>query len=286
MGRIGKKPALPINKEAVTKVLGRHIDVDTSDPWQLARDILSPGVHRRRLRFTMAHQHMTAVNELNKKEIANRIGTTAKYLSYYIGADEAHSNVPTTAQRIVLAKLVCGDAACEPWLSHGHWQAPDGSSIIPQWLKELRLAEPFQAASHWMALAHLRLIASGYGGDADVLRHAAMATPWSLLDRTWYKSRASAESCRGFGGSTQLPLSMYLGLVPELAASNEISGPFARVIKTLKEDEKTHRSLWEFYPSQVQRAMRLVPVTTREQRERWRSYLEAMPLLLAGVSEK
>lgn len=257
----------------------KFVELDSSDPWNLLPDLFKPSRSRRRLRFEMSLQRMPGNEPLSQKEIAAKVQVDAKKLVYYLDNDPKRPGALSLSQRQSVAEIVCGSRLYEPWLSEGHWFAPDNSQIIPLWLTTMKMIDAAGRTGYWTALAHLRLLALNRGGNGQILSFGLPGSHWDNFRKQWPALKFSAGNRFPYGVS--IVLYYYTALLPEMALLPlEERRQFIKTLSYLYQDGITDIQIWEFDPAQVRKAMAAVPVTTQIQRDAWKSLAEGLEELL------
>ncbi len=267
---VNKSPASPKKKRA---------ELDASDPWNLLPDLFKPSRSRRRLRYEMSLQRMPGNEPLSQKEIAAKVQVDAKNLVYYLDNDPKRPGALSLYQRQSVAEIACGSRLCEPWLSEGHWFAPDNSQILPSWLITMKMIDAAMRTGYWTALAHLRLLALGRGGNGQILSYGLPGSPWGNFHKQWPALKFPKDN--RFPCGVSIVLYYYTALLPEMALLPlEERRQFIKTLSYLYQDGTTDDQIWKFDPVQVHKAMAAVPVTTQIQRDAWKSLAEGLAELL------
>lgn len=221
------------------------------DPWLLALDAAEPADTRRRERFLEALRRAPNAERggrsltWSQKSLADAIGITARQMNTYVIADPARPGVLDPAQRRQLATLLCGADLHEPWLSHGRWSAPDGTCLAPRWLTDLGMVDQLRWVAYWSALAHLRALAAGVGGDHRLITLLPHDSPWIGFQ----PSRNAGTSLRPW------PSDMYQRfLAVELSAEPDRAARFLHIIAICHGADFNHLALWRFAPDRLHAA--------------------------------
>jgi hypothetical protein len=213
-------------------------------------DLLRPGVVPRRLRFRLAADRVGAQAGavISQADLANELGCEPRTLNAYLTQDPKRPLSLAIDLRRSLAARLCDDRDAEPWLSDGRWFDDRAQCIAPAWLQEADLPGQLASNSHLLALAHLRMLGQGVGGDAGVAAHLSVDR-WTVL-----RQRSRGESTGGM-----LALDDLLRWMPEAAVLPIGQRQrLAWVYQQLLAHRLSHRDLWLLAPREVERAAEIV----------------------------
>lgn len=139
--------------------------------WSVAADLIQPGLVAREVRYHLALACSGMGEDLKSDQSrAKRIGVTKRTLSAYVTQDPCRVGSLDPDQRRLLAEIVCGSQAYEPWLSEGIWGAPDHPWVCaPAWLKPKDLFVSVVQFGVMLGIGNLRLAIRGGAYHQDAL---------------------------------------------------------------------------------------------------------------------
>jgi len=225
----------------------------TSEPvtaWDVALDLLRPGVVPRMLRFRLATDRIGAQAGavITQADLADELGCEPRTLNAYLTQDPKRPLSLAIDLRRSLAARLCEDRDAEPWLSDGRWFDDRAQCIAPAWLQEATLPDQLASIGHLLALAHLRMLGQGVGGDAGVAAHLT-ADRWVILHQ-----RSGGQSTGGM-----LALETLLRWIPEVTDLGlGFRQRLVAVYQQILSDRLSHRDLWLLAPKEVERAAKIV----------------------------
>lgn len=227
---------------------GRPTKAPPASIYLLAMDFLKPGSVKRRVRFQACLDH---INEgkppgraTTQASLAKTLDVEERNLIAYVQGHKKRSGVVTTAHRQQLAKSLCGDPACEPWLSDGVWSLPNKAVVAPRWLIDAGIVEKTKSFVRWMTLAYFRCCVSG--------KDASVIMPPLALDYLCYTGGAWTLA---YGDAKAWTPAWWERRSVELAAADaETKAAFAVFLAAMKASKIWHRDLGAYLPAEVARA--------------------------------
>jgi hypothetical protein len=248
-----ENPAMAFSRSVFEKPpakLGKGRPKKTPPPsiYLLAMDFLKPGSVKRRVRFQACLEHINAQRSTGRAttqtSLAKTLNVEERNLIAYIQGHKKRSGVVTTAHRQRLAKILCGNPACEPWLSDGTWSLPNKTVIAPPWLIDAGIVDKTKSFVRWMTLAYYRCCVSG--------KDASVIMPPLALDYLCYTGGAWTLA---YGDAKAWSPAWWELRSVELAATDaETKAAFAVFLAAMKSSKIWHRDLGAYLPAEVARA--------------------------------
>jgi hypothetical protein len=208
--------------------------------WLLAMDFIKPGVVKRKDRYQAGLNHMN----VSQASLAKSLEVEERSLISYADEKTTRAGALTLRRRQQLAKLICGDAACEPWLTNGTWILPTTTVVAPRWLTDAGVEDKTKLFVRWMTLGHYRSRASGPG--------ARILTGPLSLDFLVFSGESGTSA---YGNDKAWAPSWWEKNVAELdVAGAETKAAFAAFLKAMRLCKIWHREFINLMPFEVGRA--------------------------------